>query len=309
MVLLPPLFLHFAFVFPERPQAWVRSEVGRPRAPVFYLPALALCARLAGPPVDAADEMARRLVLLENIELQYLSACLLGGLTLMISALSHLRSMTARRQLRWIVWGSGVGALPFVLIYAIPWLLQTSFRSASISALLLGCIPLAFASAIVRYRLMDIEVIIKSALVVSAVGLVLVVIYQGTLALVGLLRRHSRCPDNSFWALFATLIVALVAPWLWNAIQAGLIVCTTGIAMTIVARLVTLRARAEQRSRSGAPQHAAGRARDRDARGRSHGAALTDPAETGSAFVAVSSERRRRSSRCGHRPGFDARPR
>ena len=49
--------------------------------------------------------------------------------------------------------------------------------------MLLGCIPLAFASAIVRYRLMDIEVIIKRALVVAAVGLLLAMIYGGTLAL------------------------------------------------------------------------------------------------------------------------------
>src|SRR5688572_2695288 len=223
MVLLPPLFLHFALVFPERPQAWVRSDVGRRLVPAFYLPALALAAaRLAALRWMPPDEMARRLVLLENIELVYLSACLLGGLTLMISALSQLRSMTARRQLRWIVWGSGVGALPFVLTYAIPWLLQTSIPYGEYSALLLGCIPLAFASAIVRYRLMDIEVIIKRALVVSAVGLVLVVIYQGTLALVDLLRGPHGVSDNSFWALFATLIVVLVAPPLWNVIQGGL---------------------------------------------------------------------------------------
>ena len=30
--------------------------------------------------------------------------------------------MTGRRQLRWIVWGSTVGALPFVFIYVLPFL-------------------------------------------------------------------------------------------------------------------------------------------------------------------------------------------
>ena len=28
-LLLPPLFLHFALVFPDRPDAWVRSDAGR----------------------------------------------------------------------------------------------------------------------------------------------------------------------------------------------------------------------------------------------------------------------------------------
>ena len=39
---LPPLFLHFAFVFPERPNPWVRSDAGRAVLPAFYLPALLL---------------------------------------------------------------------------------------------------------------------------------------------------------------------------------------------------------------------------------------------------------------------------
>jgi hypothetical protein len=56
---------------------------------------------------------------------------------------------------------------------------------------------------------------------VSAVGLVLVVIYQGTLGLVSFF-SGGRDEQNQFWALFATLVVVLVAPWLWNAIQGGL---------------------------------------------------------------------------------------
>ena len=224
MVLLPPLFLHFALVFPERPQAWVRSDLGRRTVPLLYLPALLLAAaRVAALRWLPGDEMVRRLAQIENIELVYLSACLLGGLTLMIQALGRLRSITARRQMRWIVWGSGIGAIPFVTAYAIPFLLGWTDKVpyGEYSALLLGCIPLAFASAIVRYRLMDVEVIIKRALVVSFVGLVLVAIYQGTLAIVGLLRPHPQ-NDNSFWALFATLVVVLVAPRLWNVIQGGL---------------------------------------------------------------------------------------
>ena len=222
MVLLPPLFLHFALVFPERPQAWMRSDLGRRTVPLLYLPALLLAAgRITAVRWLPGDEMVRRLAQIENIELAYLSACLLGGLTLMIQALGRLRSITARRQMRWIVWGSGIGAVPFVTTYAIPFLLGWKVPYGEYSSLLLGCIPLAFASAIVRYRLMDVEVIIKRALVVSFVGLVLVAIYQGTLAMVGLLRPHSQ-NDNNFWALFATLVVMLVAPRLWNVIQGGL---------------------------------------------------------------------------------------
>ena len=122
-------------------------------------------------------------MLLQRIEtashLSISRLCLLGGLALMMRALTRLRSVTARRQLRWIVWGSSVGAVPFVMLYVVPFLFGRSLPYAEYTAVLLGCIPLAFASAIVRYRLMDIEVIIKKALVVAAVVLLLVAIYGG----------------------------------------------------------------------------------------------------------------------------------
>jgi PAS domain S-box-containing protein len=221
--LLPPLFLHFAFVFPDRPSPWAKSDAGRAVIPSFYLPALLLS---GGRIVAFADGLrgSQSSVLLERIEtasLVYLALCLLGGLAVMLRALTRLRSVTARRQLRWIVWGSSVGALPFVMLYLIPFLFGWSLSFSEYTAVLLGCIPLAFASAIVRYRLMDIEVIIKKGLVFSTVVIVLIAIYAITLQLVSRLPGADQS-RSTFWAMLATLIVALVAPWLKNAIQAGL---------------------------------------------------------------------------------------
>ena len=55
MLMLPPLFLHFALMFPERPDAWARSDAGRPLLPLLYLPALLLgAARVASDAPDAA---------------------------------------------------------------------------------------------------------------------------------------------------------------------------------------------------------------------------------------------------------------
>ena len=49
--------------------------------------------------------------------------CLVGGFVIMTRALCRVRSVTARRQLRWIVWGTALGAVPFVLGYALPFAL------------------------------------------------------------------------------------------------------------------------------------------------------------------------------------------
>jgi hypothetical protein len=39
-LLLPPLIVHFALVFPERPHSWAHSDAGRTALPLLYLPAV-----------------------------------------------------------------------------------------------------------------------------------------------------------------------------------------------------------------------------------------------------------------------------
>jgi PAS domain S-box-containing protein len=220
---LPPLFLHFALVFPDRPDGWVKSEAGRKLLPLLYLPALVLgVTRVAV--FTGAVRGATATFALEQIEwvsLAYLAGCLVGGLIIMMQALTRLRSVTARRQLRWITWGSATGALPFVILYVIPFLVGHVPPFAEYTAVLLGCIPLAFASALVRYRLMDVEVIIKKGLVGAAYLLLLAVIYGVTLQFVSFVLGTGAEPSR-FWALLATFVVVLLAPWMRRAIQAGL---------------------------------------------------------------------------------------
>jgi two-component system NtrC family sensor kinase len=227
MLLLPPLFVHFALVFPERPDSWVRSDAGRTLLPLLYLPSLLLGGARVATLVRAADQgavLSGLLTLVERGELVSLSAGLLAGLAIMIRALGRVRSVTARRQLRWIVWGTALGAVPFVLGYALPYAVGLGpVRGFELTAVLLGFVPLAFASAIVRYRLMDVEVIIKRALVYAAAVAAIAAMYAVLLKLA----REVFLSDgnekyNSVIALLATLVVVLLSRPVKNAIQTGL---------------------------------------------------------------------------------------
>src|SRR5262245_28283002 len=166
---LPPLFLHFTLVFPERPRRWMDGLLGRAVIVSLYLPAVALgLARIFA--VGEGAHNARLFVsitsALDRLEYLYLAACLIGGLGTLIRALSHVRTITARRQLRWIAWGTALGAGTFALGYALPYVLGVEpWLPRELCALSRGLIPLTYASAIVRYRLVDIEVIVKRALV------------------------------------------------------------------------------------------------------------------------------------------------
>ena len=224
ILLLPPLFLHFTLEFPERPRSWVRSPMGHRLLPLLYLPAallgLARVVAVARAPVDPTF-FTHVLGILDRVDPLHFSLCLTGGLAVLVHAFGHVRSVTARRQLRWIVWGTALGALPFAVGYAVPWAVGlTPSLTMELSAVPLSLVPLAFASAIVRYRLMDVEVIVRRMLVWAAAvgaiaGLYLVLMRVATEGLSG--------GGGQQWviAILATLVVLLAASPVKNAIQAA----------------------------------------------------------------------------------------
>jgi two-component system NtrC family sensor kinase len=222
-LMLPPLFVHFALVFPDRPDSWAKSDAGRTLLPLLYLPALLLGGAEVASIVRGGAEgavLSNVLVVLQAASLIYLAACLIGGFAIMTRALYRVRSVTARRQLRWIVWGTGLGALPFVFGYALPFAMGFEpVRWFELTAVLLGLVPLAFASAIIRYRLMDVEVIIKRGLVYAAAVAAIAAIYA---LLLNLAEKAFSTESNYIIALLATMVVVLLAPFVKNAIQTGL---------------------------------------------------------------------------------------
>ncbi len=225
-LMLPPLFVHFALVFPERPSALARTAAGRLLVPVLYAPAVVLLvARVmallrSGP---EATWLSGVLHAIDRLELLYLGTGLLGGLAVMLLAFRDVRSVTARRQLRWIVWGTLFGAVPFVVAYVVPFALGLGpLPRVELLALPLAFVPLAFASAVVRYRLLDVEVIIKRGVVyaaaISAIAAIYAVLLKlATEVLMGGTERH-----NTVIAVLATLVVVLLAPVVKNAIQTAL---------------------------------------------------------------------------------------
>ena len=214
MLALPPMFLHFTRVFPERSPRWALGPAGRAALTLLYVPAIALgLARIysvAGSTTDP-ESFVRLETLLDRLVFLYFSLCLIGGLIGLLRAMSQVSTLTARRQLRWIAWGTGLGAGMFAVGYALPYALgvQPSLPM-ELSAVPLSLIPLAFASAIVRYRLLDIEVIVKRSVVYVAALAAVVVIYA--VLLEGVRRVILRGDASNPWvlALLAILVALLL---------------------------------------------------------------------------------------------------
>lgn len=242
--LLPPLLLHFTLVFPQRPSGvgWVlfgpskRSRASNASAttpsqgglllPLMYAPALVLvAARIVAIERGASlgPSFSRAIDTLDRVEQLYLIACAGAAIVVIARAFQHIASATARRQLRWIAWGTVLGAGPFALGYALPWALGIDPPlGLQLTAIPLGLVPLTFASAIVRYRLRDVEVIVKRGVGYAAFLAASVVLYLAMARLTAFFFGNDADEHNRIIAVLATLVVVLLAQPVKDAVQNAL---------------------------------------------------------------------------------------
>ena len=231
--LLPPLLLHFTMVFPERPSAGPQTANGeRLRAlsvPLMYAPALILAAArviavtrvsqgsLSGP------VFSRVLEALDRSEPVYLFVYAAAALGVLVRAFREITSVTGRRQLRWIAWGTALGVGPFGFGYALPWVFGVNPPiELQLTAVLLAVVPLTFACAIVRYRLRDVEVIGKRVLAYIAFLAASLAVYGGARKLTGFIFTADADEHNWVIAALATLVIVLLARPVKDAVQNAL---------------------------------------------------------------------------------------
>jgi len=220
-------------VFPERP-ANPKSRIPNPDArrltvPLMYLPAMALAAARviaiarASAGTLSGPALSRTLEWIDRAEPIYLFIGAVAALAVVVRAFQEIASVTARRQLRWIAWGTALGVGPFAFGYALPWALGIDPPLAlQLTAVPLGLVPLTFASAIVRYRLRDVEVIIKRGLAYTAFGAAAVTLYVAIRKLTGFLIANDADDHNWIIAALATLVIVLLARPVKDAVQNAL---------------------------------------------------------------------------------------
>jgi PAS domain S-box-containing protein len=215
--LLPPLLLHFTLVFPERTDEPRRRtfSVGVPTVLLLYVPGLALAVgRIIAVSGGAANGPAFSRVIdaLNRAEQVYLGVCAVAAVVVLARAFGQITTVTGQRQLRWIAWGTALGGGPFAVGYALPWSFGVDPPvTLQLTAIPLGLVPLTLASAIVRYRLRDVEVIIKRGLAYTAFFGATAALYLAMLKLTGHLFANDGDQRNWIVALLATAVVVMLA--------------------------------------------------------------------------------------------------
>ena len=198
----PTLFLHFCCVFPE-PQKWIKR---RGAALLVYLPGTAMLAINIGFIVGALRSDASLLEVrwaLDRAWLIFLCAMYFAGGCVLWFQLRHADDPIVRRQLTWLRNGALLGILPFGLIYAVPYLFGVAPNHAmNLAVLSLPLIPLTWAYAILRYRLMDVDIIFQEGYVYTLATLAVLAIFYG------LIFSVTRTADLSPTAMVALILIA-----------------------------------------------------------------------------------------------------
>jgi len=220
LILFAPLFLHFCALYPSRQQLFATR---RWRAVVLYVPALLLLAFSVV--VFLRDELAKGISAFQKIPVTeqivqlfywltilHFVAALVASAVLLVRTSITARNAVVRQQVKWVAWGTLLAVTPFTLLYAAVYLFgaPTDRWLTDVAILPLAIVPFAFGYSVLRYRLMDVELVVRRvfvyALTTLAVSLLIgIVVYTGGLYAFG--------SDQSFTSGEITLrvVVAVLA--------------------------------------------------------------------------------------------------
>src|SRR5215831_7146024 len=219
-LLAPALLLHFALVFPERSESPQKSLA---KFAAVYAPALALLLVHVLAAMNALGFVptTRSRMTLDQIELSFLGAYfLIAGLVFHLSY-RRSRSGILRQQLKWLTGGTLAGSLPFVVFYILPYVFNAKTEPwMQFSALSLVLIPLCFGYAIIRYRLMDVDIIFKRGLAYTAATAAVAAVYFALVALIAEIFHQQT--TGSVGGIIAIVIAAFLFQPFREGIQARL---------------------------------------------------------------------------------------
>jgi PAS domain S-box-containing protein len=220
LLLQPAVLLHFALVFPER-RSSPYAHSFRLLA-VYGIPALLLLLHIDVARAHIFVSSVRTRIRLDQVELLFLGACFLLAALIFLRSFRRAPSGVLRQQLKWVTGGTLAGTLPFLLLYIVPFSVGYLPRWwMKFSALSLALIPLCFGYAIIRYRLMDVDIIFKRGVAYTVATAGVVGIYFAVVSLIGQL-FHAAWPTGPVGTIIPIVIAALLFQPIRDWIQARL---------------------------------------------------------------------------------------
>ncbi|HBR56348.1 MAG TPA: hypothetical protein DEA22_02570 [Blastocatellia bacterium] len=175
--LFVPLFLHFCLRYPVRSEVLLKE---RWRTFALYAPAALIIAAaffLTTLSLILPDSLGLAIIsfsaayglfpLLNKILLFHFVGGISGGAAVLLWRFLRSRQVIVRQRLKWAMWGTIISVVPilgFQLAKQFVYFPEDIVATA-LTTLPLALIPLSFGHSVVRYRLMDVDIVVRRAMV------------------------------------------------------------------------------------------------------------------------------------------------
>ncbi|HYR74676.1 MAG TPA: ATP-binding protein [Pyrinomonadaceae bacterium] len=235
-IMFAPLFLHFSAIYPVRYHLF---EARRWRSVLLYLPAFVLLGVAtavffngeltrvlpsAGKLIGYSPEFVVRFYKASFI---HFAIALVASAALLVRRFVISKNTVARQQLKWVVWGSLLAILPFMLLYGTGYLIgeDTAGSLTDASFLPLILIPLSLGYSVVRYRLMDVELVVRRVAVYAfttlaiAVAIGAIVYFTGLFAFSGDVASTGEITLRLILSVAAMACIVMIAAPVKNFLQ------------------------------------------------------------------------------------------
>jgi two-component system, NtrC family, sensor kinase len=218
---LPAAFFHFCLSFPEqrlpRHRRWL--------VPAAYAPAFLLGAATAVSQVlfatTGADVLWSITAAIDRLKPTYFAVFLVVSFLVLVHSYRSSASLLARKQMKWLVWGTGAGTFPYLVFDALPFALGQQMPAAGELAgnIPLALIPLSLAYAVVQHRLMDVELIVRRTLISVLATTAIVGVTLLAQGLLGVVVGGDQDPHWALTGILSTVVVMLLFPPIKSRVQ------------------------------------------------------------------------------------------
>jgi signal transduction histidine kinase len=217
-LLAPAVFLHFCLTFHLCPKFLQRGAGWL----LLYLPSAVILGVL-GASAEGVLRFSTPLFevrwLTDRMGLGY--SVLLYFLGVFFLSVDHAgaEDPVVRRQLKYLRNGALVGLVPFAALYALPYVFgAVPNHLMNLSVLSMGLIPLTWAYAVTRYRLMDVDIIFQQGYVYTLSTLAVIGTFY---VLIFLIFGANTIPSTAFVVLiaFATLLFIPLRTWIQELLE------------------------------------------------------------------------------------------
>jgi len=215
----PPLLLHFFLIFPKRKKELI-SKISSTN--LLYLPAIVLFLSrvfILSPNIFNLNEafILRYYRTSEKLDLLHFGILSLIAFAFLLWDTLKAKNLVIKRQMKWISYGLGIGIIPFVLFYIIPFVAgMVPTRLAELTVIFQALIPLAFAYSISNYKLVDFEVLLRRAAPLIFSYVVIAILYSVVSSQIKIL------PENRLQVFIIGILAIILGATLFEPLK-GLI--------------------------------------------------------------------------------------